>query len=131
MRTPTVWSSFAPPSLSSARCTRGVQRVLDARLLLLHLDLGRGSDLDQGDAAGELRYPLLQLLLVVIGSRLLGLLTDRLDARLDVRGLAGAVDDGGVFLLHHDLLRLAEVVDGRLLERQPNLIRDHRATGEC
>ena len=43
-----------------------VQRVLDARLLLLHLDLGRRADVDDGDAADELREALLELLAVVV-----------------------------------------------------------------
>jgi DNA-binding PadR family transcriptional regulator len=36
-----------------------VQGVLDAGLLLLHLDLGRGADVDLGHAAGELGEALL------------------------------------------------------------------------
>src|SRR6266513_2563774 len=112
------------------RRTGRVQRVLDAGLLLLQLDLGGRADLDQGDTAGELRHALLQLLLVVVGGGFLRLLADRLDARLDVGGLAGAVDDRGVFLFHDDLLRLAQIVDSRLLERQPDLIRNDRAAGE-
>ena len=47
----------------------GLQRVLDAVLLLLHLRLGRRADLDHRDAAGELRQPLLQLLAVEVGVR--------------------------------------------------------------
>ena len=39
-----------------------MQRVVDAVLALLHLDLGGAADLDDGDAAGELGQPLLQLL---------------------------------------------------------------------
>ena len=58
------------------RRTRGVQRVFDAGLLLFHLDLGRSADLDHGDAAGELRNALLQLLLVVVGGGFLDLLAD-------------------------------------------------------
>src|SRR5207248_1639443 len=49
----------------------GVRRVLDARLLVLHLRLGRGSDLHHGHAAGQLRQPFLQLLLVVVRGGLL------------------------------------------------------------
>ena len=95
---PTVWSSFAPSSsferLQRAdqrhaaardhaffdRGTRGVQRVFDAGLLFLHLDLGGSADLDHRDAAGELGNALLQLLLVVVGGGFLDLLADRLDA---------------------------------------------------
>ena len=63
----------------------GVQRVLDAGLLLLHLGLGRRADLDDRHAAGELRQPLLQLLAVVVGGGLLDLRADLLDAALDRR----------------------------------------------
>src|SRR5688572_11270345 len=46
--------------------TGRVQRVFDAGLLFLHLDLGGRADLDHGNTAGELGYTLLQLLLVVV-----------------------------------------------------------------
>jgi len=36
-----------------------MQRVLDAGLLLLHLDLGGRTDLDDRNTAGELRHALL------------------------------------------------------------------------
>src|SRR6185503_11924037 len=42
----------------------GLQRVLDAMLLLLHLGLGGSANLDHRDAAGQLGQPLLQLLAV-------------------------------------------------------------------
>ena len=66
---------------------RRVERILDARLLLLHLGLGRGADLDDGDAAGQLGQPLLQLLPVVVRGRLLDLRPDLLDPALDLLGL--------------------------------------------
>ena len=44
----------------------GVQGVLDAGLLLLHLGLGVGPDRDHRHAAAELRQPLLVLLAVVV-----------------------------------------------------------------
>src|SRR6185437_2627664 len=84
----------------------GVEGVVDAVLLLLDLDLGRAADPDHRDAAGELRQPLLQLLLVVVRSRLLDLRLDLGDAALDVLLRAGAVDDRGVLLLDPHALRL-------------------------
>ena len=45
-------------------------------------------------------------------------------------GLAGAVDDRGVFLLHDDLLGFAEIVQRGLLELQTDFIGDHRAARE-
>ena len=80
----------------------GVQRVLDAGLLLLHLGLGGRADLDDRDAADQLGQPLLQLLAVVVRGGVLDLRADLLDARLDVGLLAGAVDDGGVVLVDGD-----------------------------
>src|SRR5439155_840677 len=50
-----------------------MQRVFHAGLLLLHLDFGRGTDLDHCHAAGELRHALLQLLLVVVAGRFVDL----------------------------------------------------------
>src|SRR6202035_3296646 len=85
-------------------------------------DFGRSTDFDKGYAAGELGYALLQLFLVVIGGRFLDLLTNTFDAALDVRGLAGAVDDRGVLFLHQHLLRFAQVAQRRLLERQADFI---------
>src|SRR3546814_9218829 len=55
---------------------------------------------------------------------------DFLDARGDAFLLAGAVDDGGVFLLDLDLLGGAEIGQRGLLDRQAELLGDHRAAGE-
>src|ERR671920_2270946 len=74
------------------------ERVLDAVLLLLELDLGRGPDLDDGHATGELREALLELLAVVVGGRVLDLGLDLGHAGLDRVGRALAVDDRGVVL---------------------------------
>ena len=68
----------------------GVERVLDAVLLLLDLDLGRAADADDRDAARELGETLLQLLSVVVRGGLLDLRLDLADAGLDVLLLAGA-----------------------------------------
>ena len=62
-----------------------VHRVLDARLLFLHLGLGRRPDLDDRHAADQLGEPLLQLLAVVVGRRVLDLRAQLLDAALDRR----------------------------------------------
>ncbi|MBK4748546.1 Uncharacterised protein [Acinetobacter baumannii] len=110
--------------------TGRVQGVFDARLLFLHLDFGGGTDLDHRNAAGQLGHALLQLLAVVVGGGLLDLRLDLLDARLDARAFAGAIDDGGVFLRHLDLLGAAEVLDGGLLQRQADFLGNHHAAGQ-
>src|SRR4029453_691959 len=80
----------------------GLQRVLDAVLLLLHLRLGRSADLDDGDTARELRQALLELLAVEIGVGVLDLALQLLDPGLDPVGIAGSVDDRGRVLGYHD-----------------------------
>src|SRR6266852_5070058 len=107
-----------------------VQRVLDAGLSFLHLDFGRGADLDDRNAAGELGYPLLQLFLVVIAGGFLDLGADALDPRLDRLGIAGTVDEGRLFLVHFDTLRRTEVLQRRFLEGQPDFFGNDLAAGE-
>src|SRR2546421_131292 len=75
-----------------------MQRVIDAILALLHLDLGGAADADDGHAAGQLRQTLLQLLAVVVRGGFLDLRADLVAAADDVGLLAGAFDDGGVLL---------------------------------
>jgi len=102
----------------------GGQGVLHSVLLLLHLDLGRGADVDDGHAAGELGEALLELLAVVVAGGVLDLALDLRDAVLDVLLLAGAVDDGGVVLVHLDGLGGAQLGDGGVLELEPKLLGD-------
>ena len=64
-------------------------------------------------AAGQLRQPFAELLLVVLALGLLHLAADLLDPLLDVGLLAGALDDRGAVLLDPDLLGLAELVELR------------------
>src|SRR3982751_4256125 len=99
-----------------------VQRVFDAGLLLFHLDLGGSANLDHGNAAGELRNALLELLFVVVRRGFFSLGTDRLDARLDVGAFAGTTDQGGVFLLDDNLLGIAQIVKRSLLELQTDFV---------
>ena len=50
-----------------------MQRVFDTGLLFLHFGLGRRTDLDDGNAAGQLGQALLQLLAIVVGGGLVDL----------------------------------------------------------
>src|SRR5947199_324461 len=92
------------PATEAASCSAGgVQRVLDAILLLLDLDFGRAANTDHRDAAGKLGEALLQLFAIVVRGGLLDLRLDLRHAGFDVLFLAGAVDDRGVLLVDHDL----------------------------
>ena len=112
------------------RRTGRVQGVVDAILLLLHLDFGRRADVDHRHAARQLRQAFLELLAVVVGGGLVDLLLDLADAPLDVGGLARAFHDGGGFLLDGDALRLAEVGERDVLELDAEILAEHLAARE-
>src|SRR5690606_9552619 len=111
-------------------CTRGVQRVVDAVLLLFHFDFRRAADADDRDAAGQFGQTFLQLLLVVVRGGVLDLLLDLADAGLDGVLLTDAVHDGGVVLGDGDLLGLAEHVEGDVLQLDAEVFRDDLAAGQ-
>src|SRR5690606_20458343 len=110
--------------------TAGVQRILDAGLLLLHRHLGGRAHVDLGHAAGELRQTLLELFTVVIAGGGVDLVLDRLDTALDGLLFAGTFDDGGVFLVHADLLGAAEVRQLDVFELDAEFFEDGGAAGE-
>ncbi len=110
--------------------TRGVQGVFDAGLLLLHVGFAGGADRNDGHAAGQLRQPLLELFLVVFALGVVDLIANLLDAVLDVRRLAGALDDRGRFLVDRDLLGAAQVLQRQVLELQAQVFADQRAAGQ-
>src|SRR5690606_8581115 len=104
--------------------------VLDAVLALLELDLGRGTRLDDGHAASELGEALLELLAVVVAVGVLDLATDLGHATLDLRGVTGTLDDGGLVLGDDDLAGTAEQVERGVLELEADLFGDDLTTGE-
>ena len=105
--------------------------VLDAGLLLLHLGLGGRTDLDDGDAADELREPLLQLLAVVVRGGLLDLGADLLDAALDRLAACRAPSyDRRVVLVDDDLLASPRSSQLDVLELDAEVLGDELAAGE-
>ena len=72
--------------------------VLDAMLPLLEFDLSRSAYLDDGNATGQLRETLLELLAVPVGIGAIDLLADLLDACLDVGVGSVTLDDRRVVL---------------------------------
>ena len=67
-------------------------------LLLLQLDLGRSTGLDDDDSAGQLGKTLLELLAIPVGVGVLDLTLDLLDTSLDIALGPSTVDDSGVIL---------------------------------
>jgi hypothetical protein len=78
-------------------------------LFLLHLRLGGSADLDDRDAAGELRQPLLQLLAIEVGIGVLDLRLQLLDPRLDRVCLTSTVDDRRRVLVDDDAAGMSEL----------------------
>ncbi len=112
------------------RGTSGVQRILDAGLLFLHLGLGGSADVNDGNTSGQLGEPLLKLLAVVVRGGLVDRRTDLGNAALDRVGLPLAVDDGGVVLVDHHPLGLTEIGQRGVLELEADFLADHVAAGE-
>jgi hypothetical protein len=68
-----------------------VQRVLDAGFLFFHFGFGGRADADDRHSAHQLGEPLLQLLFVVVGRRVLDLRAQLLDTPLNRGRVPGAL----------------------------------------
>src|SRR5712671_2007210 len=112
------------------RRTGRMHRIINAILALPDLDLGRAADADHRDAACKLGQTLLQLLTVVVRGSFLDLRLDLIDPRFDVGILAGAADDGGVFLVDHHLLGATEHGERDVLHLDAEIFRDRLTTGQ-
>ncbi len=92
--------------------------------LFLQLHLGGRADLDDRDAAGQLREALLQLFAVVVRVGVVDLGLDLVDPTLDVGLVARALDDGRLVLGDDHLASPAQHVEVDVLELEANLFRD-------
>src|SRR5471032_6451 len=106
------------------------QCIFNAGFLFLHFDFGGSANLDHGNAAGQFGHALLQFFTVVVRAGFFDLHAHLLDARFDRFGLAGAVDDDGVFLADFDTLGLAQFGQGDFFQGQADFFSDHLAAGQ-
>ena len=72
----------------------------------------------------------MELLPVVVGSRLVDLCLDLLDAAFDLLWIAKAFHDRGVVLVDRDALGAAEVSELHIFQLDADIFRDHLAAGE-
>src|ERR1700730_10303790 len=122
-----------PAARQDAFLDRGAGRmdcVVDAIHAVPYLDLGRATDADHRDAAGELREAFLQLLTIVVRGGLLDLGLDLSDACFDVGLLAGAADDGRVIFLDRHLLGAAQHVELDAFQLDAEILGNRRAPGQ-
>src|SRR5205807_1857332 len=112
------------------RGTRRGDGVLESMLLFLELDLGSSTDANDADATRQLRQPLLQLLAVPVGVRVLDLGTDLTDAVRDCVGLTGPVDDRRRVLGDRHAPSAAEHLETDGRQRQSDLLGYDLCAGE-
>src|SRR3546814_12901656 len=112
-----------------------MERIVDAILLLLDLDLGRAADADDRDPASQLRYAFLQLLTVIVAGRGLDLRAELGDATVNVGARSGAINDGRVVLVDDHLLGAAEHAERNALKLSAEFLADRseerRVGKEC
>jgi hypothetical protein len=108
----------------------GVEGVFDAGLLFLHFGFGGGTDVDDGDAAGELGEALLEFFAVIVRGGFLDLALELGDAALDGVFFAGAFDDDGIFLFDDDAFGATELGDFDGFEFEAEVFGDALAAGE-
>src|SRR5207247_4855069 len=112
------------------RGTSSVQRIFNARFLLLHLGLGRRADINDGHAAREFGETLLEFFAIVIARRFFDLTTDLRNAAFDIDLLAFAFDNGGVLLVDGGALGPAKIFELHVLELDAEIFRDATTTGQ-
>ena len=110
--------------------TGGVESILNPVLLLLHLHLGVGTDIEHGHTASQFSQALLQLLLVVRALRVGNLVLELSHTLLDVLLRTSTIDDGGVVLGDRHLLGRTQFLERGLVERQTLVLADHHTTSQ-
>lgn len=111
--------------------TSGVQSINHAVLLLTDLDLGRTTDLDDGNTTGKLGETLLELLLLVVRSGWVGHDTADLLAALGNGVLAAlAVEDNSVLLGDGNGTGRSEHVWSALVELDVELVSENGTVGQ-
>src|SRR5215212_1448972 len=111
-------------------CSGCRDSILDAVLLLLELHLCGGANLDHADATSELGDPLLQLLAIPVGVGAADLGLQLCHPSLDLCSGAGAVNDRGVVLGHHNAASAAQDIEPNLIKLETDLRGDNLATGQ-
>src|SRR5204863_472333 len=119
-------SPMPPPMPAPAGCFSGASATIASVVrMFFAIDAAFWSaELDDGESAGELREPLLELLAVEVGVGVLDLGLELLDPALDRVGVTGAVDDRRRVLVDDDAAGAAELRELRVLELEPHLLGD-------
>ena len=111
--------------------TGRVKSILHPVLLLLHLNLGTGTDIKDSDSTGKFTKPLLEFLLVIVGSGGLDLLADLGDPVSDVFLDTRPTDDGGIVFGDSDFLGFSKHVGSGVLKSESPLLGHDDRTGQC
>src|SRR5258708_12874534 len=98
-----------------------MQGILHASLLLLHLGLGRDTDIDYGDTTSEFSQTLLQFLTIVVRSGFLDLTPDLVNSALDIFGRTFAFNDRRIFFVDGRPLGSAQIIQRNVFELDPKV----------
>ena len=93
-----------------------MERILNTCFLFFHFGLGCGTDLDNRDAADELRQALLELFSIVIAGCTLDLRPNLIDATFDRLCITGTVNNRAVVLVDNHFLSSTELLKRCVLE---------------
>jgi hypothetical protein len=110
-------------------CTRGMQGVFDASLLLFHFAFGSGTNVQLCHTTRKLGQTLFEFLAIIIAGRILDLATNLIDSSLNVASLAGTFDHGRVVLVDDDLLGATQVGQLHVLKLDAQIFENGSATG--
>ena len=83
-----------------------MQGILDASLLLFHLNLGHRANLDHCDTTSEFCHPLLHFFLVVIRSGFFDLNPNLINTAFDGLRASSTINNGRVLLRYLDTLSI-------------------------
>ena len=99
-------------------------------LEFLKLDFGRGTDLEHGNAAGELGQPLFELFAIVVRVGVLDLAANLGDAGVQFLLGASAADDSGVIFSDNHPFGPTEIIKSDAVQLNAQIFRDEGAAGE-
>ena len=112
------------------RGARSVQRVVNTVFLFLDFNFGRTADFQHGNPAGQLAQTFLQLLAVIIGSRLFDFFFNLRLACFNRRFVAGTVNNRRIIFGNDNPLGRTQHINCRILKLHTQLFGNNLSAGQ-
>ena len=107
-----------------------MQRIFNAGFLLFHFNFSRCAHFQNGHAACQFRYALLQFFFVVVRGCFFDLLTNLGHTALNGRLFTHTVNDGGGVFVDHNAFCLTQIFQRGFFQLHTDLFRDHGTAGQ-